>query len=90
MEKLDFEHNHREKGEYIKISSKKIQSGETAQYIADMVLELRNLAKAADLLAVKDLLELCFYEAFSAANKVEVPDGEIEHLRLLSDAAKAG
>lgn len=62
---------------------------ETAQYIADMVLELRNMAKAADHKTLQGLLEVSFYEAFSAANRVEIPDQEIEHLRQLSKASGA-
>lgn len=60
---------------------------ETAQYIADMVLELRNMAKSVDLKTLQGLLEVSFYEAFSVANKVEIPPDEIEHLRELSKAS---
>jgi hypothetical protein len=59
---------------------------ETAQYIADMVLELRNLAKSGDHKTLQGLLEVSFYEAFSAANRVEIPAEELEHLRELSKA----
>lgn len=90
MEKSGIDHNHKENTGHPRYASKKMERGETAQYIADMVLELRNLAKAFELKAVQDLLELCFYEAFSAANRVDVPEGEIEHLRELSNAARAG
>jgi hypothetical protein len=37
---------------------------ETAQYITDMVLELRNLARTAELKTLSGLLEIAFYEAF--------------------------
>jgi hypothetical protein len=60
---------------------------DTAQYIADMVLELRNLAKGAGLITLQGLLEVSFYEAFSAANHVEVPQHELDHLRELSKAS---
>jgi hypothetical protein len=60
---------------------------ETAQYIADMVLELRNMAKSTDMKTLQGLLEVSFYEAFSVANKVLIPEGEIEHLRELSRAS---
>jgi hypothetical protein len=70
-------------------SRQTLQPKETAQYIADMVLELRNMAKASELTALRNLLELCFYEAFSAANKVVLPSGEIEQLRKMSEAANA-
>ena len=53
---------------------------ETANYIADMVLELRNMAKSAGLTTLLGLLEVTFYEAFSVANRVEIP--EADRLRL--------
>ncbi len=67
----------------------KLDSRETAQYIADMVLELRNLAKAVGIKSLQDMLELCFYEAFATANKVILPEGELEKLRELSKASVA-
>jgi hypothetical protein len=66
---------------------KTINPRDTAQYIADMVLELRNIAKAAEMKTLQGLLEVSFYEAFSVANRVEIPAGEIEHLRELSKAS---
>jgi hypothetical protein len=60
---------------------------ETAQYIADMVLELRIMAKSTDMTTLQGLLEVSFYEAFSVANRVAIPEGEIEHLRELSRAS---
>ncbi len=60
---------------------------ETAQYIADMVLELRNMAKSLEMKTLQGLLEVSFYEAFSVANKTIIPEGEIEHLRELSKAS---
>lgn len=60
---------------------------EMAQYIADMLLEMRNMAKSAGLTTLLGLLELSFCEAFSIANKVEIPPGEIEKLRRLARAA---
>ena len=60
---------------------------ETAQYIADMSLELRNLAKHQKMLTLQGLLEVTFYEAFSVANKAEIPENEIEHLKTLSRAS---
>jgi hypothetical protein len=60
---------------------------ETAQYVADMVLELRGLAKAHELQTLQGLLEASFYEAFSVANQVEIPPGEVEKLRELSLAS---
>ena len=69
---------------YHKYLAKDAQSRELAQYIADMLLELRNMAKAADLKTLYGLLEISFCEAFCVANKVEIPPGEIEKLRRLA------
>jgi hypothetical protein len=63
---------------------------ELAQYIADMLLELRKMAKAAGLTTLLGLLELSFCEAYSIANKVQIPDGEIEKLKRLAKAATEG
>jgi len=60
---------------------------ETAQYIANMALELRNMTKPYDMKTLQGLLEVTFYEASSEANKVEIPPEEIEHLRMLSKAS---
>ncbi len=60
---------------------------ETALYIAEMVLELRNMAKGYDFKTLQGLLEVTFYEASTEANKVEIPPEEIEHLRMLSKAS---
>lgn len=71
------------------VSNQKIipDTRETAQYIADMVLELRNMAKSLGMKTLQGLLEVSFYEAFSGANKIIIPEGEIEHLRELSRAS---
>ena len=42
---------------------------EVASYIADMVLELRNMAKDHDLEFLAYLLEMSFQEAFDLAQK---------------------
>jgi hypothetical protein len=66
-----------------------IDPRETAQYIADTVLELRNMAKGGNFTTLQGLLEVSFYEAFSAANRVEIPPGELDHLLELSQASIA-
>jgi hypothetical protein len=73
-----------------KIPEKAAQQLELARYIADMLLELRNMARAAGLKTLLGLLEISFYEAFFIANKVEIPPGEIEKLRRLAKAAHEG
>ena len=60
---------------------------ETAQYISEMTLELRNLAKVHSMISLQGLLEVAYYEAFMFATRVDIPEGEIEHLRELSRAA---
>ena len=57
---------------------------ETAQYAADMILELRNMAKSARLYPVMVPLEYAYYEAYSIAHQVTVPPGEIERITKLS------
>lgn len=64
------------------------EARETAQYIADMVLELRNMAKAEGFGSLQGLLELAYYEAFSVAHKTEIPEGEAEYLAELEKDAK--
>jgi hypothetical protein len=63
---------------------------ETAQYIADLLLELRLIAKANGLLNLQSIMEISYYEAFNAAHRVPVPQGEAEHLLTLgADARKS-
>ena len=66
-----------------------LQQRDTAQYVADMILEMRNMAKAAKLYTITVPLEYAYYEAFSVANRVVVPAGELERLKQLSKAAEA-
>ena len=58
---------------------------ETAVYIADMLLELRNLAKMDRFTTLQGLLEIAYYEAFSSANKINIPEGENEFLHSLGE-----
>lgn len=66
----------------------KKNSMETAQYIADLALELRNMAKAAELTRLQDFLEMAYYEAFSAAQGNTIPAGEAERLERMAADAK--
>lgn len=59
---------------------------EAAEYISEMILELRNLARTARLYHVMVPLEYAYYEAFSVANWIEIPEAEIERIKLLSRA----
>jgi hypothetical protein len=93
FDEIKMEHNSTLKNN-LKMNNVKIQNlkgkidvRETAQYISDMMLELRNMAKSAELKTLQGLLEVSFYEAFTVANKVDIPDEEIEHLRELSRAS---
>lgn len=61
---------------------------DTAEYISEMILELRNLARANQLYTVMVPLEYAYYEAFTAANRVEVPEAEIERIKELSRAVQ--
>jgi hypothetical protein len=60
---------------------------DTAEYLADMILELRNLARSVGLHTVMVPLEFAYYESFGVAHRVEVPKGEVERIRQLSKAA---
>jgi len=60
---------------------------ETAEYLAEMILELRNLARSVKLHTVMVPLEYAYYEAFTAANRIEVPEDEIERIKRLSKAS---
>jgi hypothetical protein len=66
---------------------REMRERELAQYIADMLLEMRNMAKSAGLPTLLGLLEITYCEAFSIANKVEIPEGELEKLRRMAEAA---
>ena len=57
---------------------------DTAQYIADMILELRNMANSAHLFQVMVPLEYAYYESFSVANRVPMPEAEVERLQQLT------
>ena len=72
----------------IKSTETEAQQRELAQYIADMLLELRNMARAAGLKTLLGLLEITFCEAFHVANKVEIPPGEVEKLRRLTQESR--
>jgi hypothetical protein len=61
---------------------------DTAQYIADMILELRNMARSAKLFQVMVPLEYAYYEAFSVANRVKVAPEEVERIRELERVAE--
>ena len=43
---------------------------QTAKYVCDMVLELRNFSKKAGLLFLTQLLEMTYHEAFMISNRV--------------------
>ena len=62
---------------------------ETAEYLADMVLELRNLARSVQLFTVMVPLEYAYYEAFGVANRVEVPPEEVDRIKRLAQAGES-
>lgn len=57
---------------------------DVAEYIAEMILELRNLARSQKLYTVMVPLEYAYYEAFTAANKVEIPEADLKRIEELS------
>jgi hypothetical protein len=60
---------------------------DVAEFAGDMLLELRNLARKAELRTLSGLLEISYYEAYSIANRVQVPEGEAARLRNLEKFA---
>jgi hypothetical protein len=62
---------------------------QTARYLADMLMEMRQLANRQEFKTLQGLLEIAYYEAFAVANPVKLPPGETEALRNLeADARK--
>jgi hypothetical protein len=61
---------------------------ETARYISDMILELRNLAKGSNMSTLQGLLEISYYEAYGVANHVAVPENEEQFLEELGADAR--
>jgi hypothetical protein len=59
-----------------------------ANYIADMILELRNLAKGGQMSTLQGLLEISYYEAYGVANRVSVPPQEEQHLEDIGEDAR--
>lgn len=65
-------------------SSSPLNQRQTAEYLVDIILELRNLARMSKLYTVMVPLEYAYYEAFGIANRVEVPPEEVERIKTLS------
>jgi hypothetical protein len=65
-----------------------VKKRELAQYMADMLLEMRNMARTAGFTTLTSLFELSFCEAFTIANRVELPEGEVERITELSRASR--
>lgn len=57
---------------------------QTAEYLVDIILELRNLARTAKLYTVMVPLEYAYYEAFGVAHRVEVSAEEVERIKALT------
>jgi hypothetical protein len=66
-----------------------MSSRDVADYIADMTLQLSRLARSAGLTNVMVPLEFAYYEAFAAANKVEIPPEELRYLKSLEEACRS-
>jgi hypothetical protein len=61
---------------------------QTAEYVAEMILELRNLSKGKNMEDLRALLEISYYEAYGVAHAVDVPEGEQQHLDQIGDHAR--
>jgi hypothetical protein len=66
-----------------------VSPGEVAHYIADIILDLRNMANGDNHKALRDLLELSFYEASYVANRMEMPRKTLEEQVAIADAIAA-
>ena len=66
-----------------------MSSRDVAEYIADMTLQLSRLARSAGLTSVMVPLEFAYYEAFAAANRVEIPPEERRYLKTLEEACRS-
>jgi hypothetical protein len=82
--------NTRQEGGKGSAAKRELSEREVALYTADMMLELRQLAKGAGLVTLQSLIELVYYEAFATANPVKIPAGEKERLDQLSVQAARG
>ncbi len=74
----------------VKTASQKreLTQREVAQYTADMMLELRQLAKNVELTTIQSLIELVYYEAYATANPVAIPEEELKRLREMESAGR--
>jgi hypothetical protein len=59
-----------------------------AEYIANVAMELRNVAKSAEMKTLQGLLEVAYYEAFQLANPSKPTPEELDYLRDLETAAR--
>lgn len=62
------------------------QQRESAEYICDILLQLRNIAQAAKLRHVMVPLEYTYYEAYSVANYSSPPKDQIDWVKALEKA----
>ena len=60
---------------------------DAGEYMASMILELRNIAKAMKLYHVMVPLEYAYYEACSAANQEYPSSEDVDYVQELSVAA---
>jgi hypothetical protein len=90
MPNRDLQYNLKANTERQNNSGVSLPIAESAQYLAEMLLELRNMAKAGGFKTLQGILELAYYEAFAAAHRTPIPEGEAEHLEQIgADARKA-
>ena len=61
-----------------------VHGPEVADYITQMIFELRELANAAKLYSVLEPLEKAYYAAFSAQHSVLTPAEEVDWIKELT------
>jgi hypothetical protein len=66
-----------------------LDKAQTAKYVCDMVLELRNTSKNAGLVFLTQLLEMTYHEAFMISNQIAPPQADLAETNRIIAAAKA-
>jgi hypothetical protein len=68
---------------------RELSAKEVAQYSADILLELRQLARNSKLETLQSLIEICYYEAFSVVNQPSISAEEMSRLDALEKGRAA-
>jgi hypothetical protein len=64
------------------------QQREAADYVCEMILELRNVVLAGQLHELAEYLKRAYYKAYAVSHGVEVSAEQIRHIRVLEKASE--